>query len=309
MPRATFLMTVYNAAPYLQECINSILNQSIGDFELWIIDDGSLDDSAVILENQNDKRIKKFYNSRNLGIADSLNQYLHEIKTEYILRMDADDICLPHRLEKQIAFMDAYPAICLSGGALQYFGKADYTWFPAETNEEIKARLYFNSAIPNPTLIMRSAWLRQYKLFYNKDFREPPMEDYALLIESMQACELGNLKEILVRHREHDQNQSNLFLQQKEESMIRIYKILFDTLGLAASLDELQLHYQLAYNLPDFNKYNISDFINWSNVLIKGSANNTELKKTMRFYLFKLFLHLKTKPLSALQLMLYLFSL
>ncbi len=307
MPRATVLMTVYNAAPYLQECINSVLTQDFNDFDFWIINDGSTDETNSIISSQTDSRIKRFVNEKNLGIAPSLNLYLGLITSEYIIRMDADDICLPHRFEKQISFMDSNPNIGMSGGALQYFGKKNNIWHPATTHPNIAARLLFNCAIPNPTLIIRTQSLKKHHLTYSTAFPAPPMEDYALLIDSLNLFELGNLTEVLVKHREHEQNQSNQYLNQKQKAMIAIYKRLFKHLNINTSDEQLLLHFRLTYNFPDFKNHSISNFLDWSDFLRQNIGDTNELKKVLKHYLIKLLKHLKFKPISALKLVVYLF--
>lgn len=306
MPRATVLMTVYNAAPFLQECIDSVLNQTIIDFEFWIIDDGSTDGSKALLSKQTDSRVKKYFNETNLGIAFSLNQYLHKIQTEYIFRMDADDVCLPTRLQNQIIFMDANPSIGISGCAMQYFGHKNYIWYPALKHHDIVARLLFNCAIPNPSLVIRKSLVVKYQLYYSTAFIKPPMEDYALLIDGIQTFEFGNLGEVLVKHREHNKNQSTQYLSLKESEMIRIYKRLFDSLGIRTSTNELLLHYQLSYNVPDFEKFSIDDFLHWCNYLQSNFTNLEGLKKVIRLYLIKLLKHLIMKPLAIVKLLYYL---
>ena len=114
-PKVTVLMPVYNCEKYLRESIESILNQTFKDFEFLIINDGSSDKSAEIVESYNDNRINFVQNEKNIGLAASLNRGLDIAKGEYIARMDADDISLPERLEKQVRFMETNPQIGICG--------------------------------------------------------------------------------------------------------------------------------------------------------------------------------------------------
>ena len=100
----TVLMTVYNNEPFLKEAIQSILNQTFGNFEFLIIDDASRDRSQEIVQSFTDRRIRFVANEKNLGQSTSLNLGLKMAKGYYIARMDADDISLPKRLETQYAF-------------------------------------------------------------------------------------------------------------------------------------------------------------------------------------------------------------
>ena len=100
------VMSVYNSDKYLDDAINSILNQSYKEFEFLIIDDGSSDNSEAIIKKYaaNDRRIVLIKNEKNLGLASSLNKGIHLAKGKYIARQDADDLSAPDRLEKQVEF-------------------------------------------------------------------------------------------------------------------------------------------------------------------------------------------------------------
>src|SRR5437868_2907435 len=108
-------MTVYNSEEYLREAIESILGQTFTDFEFIIIDDGSTDRSADIVNSYSDTRIRFLSNSSNLGLVASLNEGIERARGEYIARMDCDDVSLPERLAKQVTFMDSRPELAASG--------------------------------------------------------------------------------------------------------------------------------------------------------------------------------------------------
>lgn len=102
-------MPVFNAQRFLAEAIESVLNQSFDDFEFLIIDDGSTDRSADIIRSFTDHRIRFIQNEKNLGIMATLNRGIEMASAELIARMDADDICLPTRFERQLAFVNQHP--------------------------------------------------------------------------------------------------------------------------------------------------------------------------------------------------------
>ena len=108
----TVLMPVYNASKFLKEAIDSILNQTFGDFEFLIINDGSTDNSELIIKGYTDNRIKYHYQS-NQGVAVTLNNGLKLATRKYIWRHDADDISLPNKLEEEVRFLEANPEISL----------------------------------------------------------------------------------------------------------------------------------------------------------------------------------------------------
>ena len=115
MPKISVLMPVYNCELYVQEAIDSILNQTFIDFELLIIDDCSTDKTVEIINNYADKRIKLTTKPHNTGLTNSLNYGLSIAQGQYIARMDGDDVSVLDRFEKQVKFLDTNPDIILCG--------------------------------------------------------------------------------------------------------------------------------------------------------------------------------------------------
>lgn len=111
-PLVTVLMPVYNGEKYLAEAIDSVLAQTFNDFELLIINDGSTDGTQPILDSYSDARLK-CYKNENQGVAKSLNFGIKLASGNYIWRHDADDICLPEQLQRQIEFLEAHPNFAL----------------------------------------------------------------------------------------------------------------------------------------------------------------------------------------------------
>ena len=106
MTKISVLTTVYNGRKYLAEAIESVLNQTLINFEFIIIDDASTDNSVEIIQSYNDSRIRFFKNEKNIGQTASLNKGLKLAKGDYIARLDQDDVCLPVRLEEQYKYLE-----------------------------------------------------------------------------------------------------------------------------------------------------------------------------------------------------------
>lgn len=117
MPIVSVIMTVFNGETYLAESIESILAQTLSDFEFLIVDDGSRDRTAEVIRSyqDSDSRIQFFQLERNMGIADARNRGIAEAQGEYITFMDCDDVSLPQRLQKQVAFLQSNPDIDVIG--------------------------------------------------------------------------------------------------------------------------------------------------------------------------------------------------
>ncbi len=130
-PRIAILLPVYNAAPFIADAIHSLLTQTFQNFELHIIDDGSTDNSLQLITQAvaNDPRIQLLHQP-NRGLIATLTSAIDRILgrgVEFIARMDADDLSLPTRLEKQLAALDANPHISLCGTQIQTFSDSPGT--------------------------------------------------------------------------------------------------------------------------------------------------------------------------------------
>ena len=102
MAQLTILMPAFNAALYMVEAVDSLLNQTFEDFELWIIDDGSKDSTRQIIEAFSDIRVKKYYFEQNRGRVLLINEFVKKVTTEFFTVTDADDISHPQRLQLQM---------------------------------------------------------------------------------------------------------------------------------------------------------------------------------------------------------------
>ena len=199
MPKISVLLPVYNCEKFIVETIESVLQQTYTDFELLIIDDCSTDTTIAFIEQFNDSRIQLIKKEKNTGYTDSLNFGVSIANGQYIARMDGDDICLPTRFEKQVAFLDANPKVILCGTAIQIIGTYTILKHPPN-HEEIKVKLCFGNSFYHPTVMGRIDIFQSYP--YNKAFE--PAEDYDLWTRLAFQGELANLEEVLLLYRVHE---------------------------------------------------------------------------------------------------------
>ncbi len=200
------LMPVYNAADYVKEAIESILAQDYTHFELIIIDDGSTDNTAQIVGHykKSDPRITFLHHSKNRGLVTILNEGLNIANGDYIARMDADDISLPNRLSRQVAFMEENPEIGVSSAWLKTFGKKNgIVWKNPTDDREIRAKSFCSNPIWHPLAIMRKSVVGAHHLRYHESYVR--QEDYKMWIDFMKVSQLANIPEILLHYRLHDQ--------------------------------------------------------------------------------------------------------
>lgn len=202
-PFVSLILPVYNGDPYLAEAIDSILNQTWKDFELIIINDGSLDGSAEIIRGYDDPRIR-YYEHKNIGLAATLNRGIELAKGTYIARQDQDDISMPERLAKQLEFLEAKPDYGMVGTwALIREGYVDSARVHSHPidNAILKFDLNFNNPFVHSSMMIRKSVFRLVGGYTTDISRQPP-EDYELWSRIAMYCKVANIPEILVIYRE-----------------------------------------------------------------------------------------------------------
>ncbi|WP_317897486.1 glycosyltransferase [Aurantibacillus circumpalustris] len=200
------LMPVYNASSFLREAIESVLSQTFADFEFIIINDGSTDNSLEVIKIFKDPRIQVIHNEKNLGIIKSRNIGLLTARGKYIANMDADDICLQSRFEKQMMYLNEHPDVAVLATKLVLIDtKGDEIGLWAEDNtcvteEEILRTLPRINCIGQPTIIMRTDVVRE--IMYNKKFTYN--EDWGLWLHILSLHKkIHKLPETLLKYRQH----------------------------------------------------------------------------------------------------------
>ncbi len=160
LPAITVLMPAYNAAPYIAEAIESVLAQTFKLFELLIINDGSTDETAAIIAQFTDPRIRVI-SRENKGLIASLNEGLAAARAPLVARFDADDWCLPNRLEVQFAFLQQHPECVLVASDVVYTDVAGTPVVQLNaggyTDAEIRARFFRACPFFHPTVLFRKA--------------------------------------------------------------------------------------------------------------------------------------------------------
>lgn len=224
MPKISVVMPAYNAEKYIGKSIDSILNQTYGDFEFIIINDGSKDSTKEIILSYSDNRIVYLENEINSGIVVTLNKGLEYATGEYIARMDADDIAVAERLEKQIEFMEKNKDVGVLGTGICIFGEDVHEQVRVFTTnpEQLKAELIFNSCIAHPTVMMRSNILKSNGLSYDLEYAGA--EDYNLWWKIAKISQIATIPDLLVKYRIH----SSQITKKKDEKYYKMMKKLME---------------------------------------------------------------------------------
>ncbi len=223
------ILPVYNSAGTLRECIESVLSQTLRDFELIAVDDGSSDESLQILEefSRRDRRVKVLRRSHR-GIVSALNDGLKEARGEFVARMDADDLMHPSRLEAQLQWMEENPGVSLCGclvevdslegelssGVLRYRDWSN----SLVTHEQMVREIFVESPIVHPTFFGRR------ELFLKlSGYRDVPWaEDYDFILRAyLSGHRFGKVGERLLLWRDRSDRLVRVDERCKRKAMFR----------------------------------------------------------------------------------------
>jgi glycosyltransferase involved in cell wall biosynthesis len=199
MSKLTVLMPVYNGLPYVREAIDSVLRQTLTDFTLLVIDDGSKDGSSDYLDSLTDPRVRVVHQP-NQGLAGALNNGIALCESEYLARMDADDVMLPTRLATQLAFLESRPKVGLVGAQVAplFNGRAGGGVALPLDHQTIDDRLMQGRhAICHSSIMCRTALMREIGGYWPKGVSE----DWDMYLRMSERAQLANVNEVLLHVR------------------------------------------------------------------------------------------------------------
>ncbi len=205
-PVVSVVMPVLNPHPvYFRQAIESILNQTLQDWELVIVEDPSPRSAAEILKDYPDPRIRHFVNPQRTSLVQQLNRALREARAEKVARHDHDDISEPERLEKQVKFMESHPEIAVVGTWLQLINEEGQPLgirrYPCDHDDIVRTMPIYNPIGQPSVMFRKEVALRHGGYQYDKF---PAVEDYDLWCRmAKNGVKFANLPEPLVRYRIH----------------------------------------------------------------------------------------------------------
>lgn len=248
-PKISVLMSVYKEPlEWLHLSIDSILRQTYNEFEFIIVNDNPDREDAISLLHdyaEKDARIKLLFNEINIGLTKSLNKGLTVAKGYYIARMDADDISMSERLEKQIAYMDEHPEVVVLGTMVKRFGNTSW-WKPNEvksfSDEDLKAQMLYGNCIAHPTAMIRKSVLDDNNIRYDEQYRYS--QDYRLWEQLVPYGNFAKLKQALLLYRVSDQQitkkSSSSQNKLSQDISYRCQKRWLDSEGMHYSIDDIK---------------------------------------------------------------------
>lgn len=194
--KVTVGIPVYNAGRFLHDAIHSVLVQTFQNFELIITDDGSTDNSLEIAKSFKDNRVKVISDGLNKGIAFRLNEQISMARGDFFIRMDADDLMFPDRIEKQVSFLENHPDIDAIGSQAivindenEILGLRDFL-IPKSVKEVFRRTIFIH-----PTVAGKIEWFRKFRYF-------TPVEDFDLWIRSFKHSKFYKINEPLLFYRD-----------------------------------------------------------------------------------------------------------
>jgi glycosyltransferase involved in cell wall biosynthesis len=257
MKKLTVILPVYNGEKFLAQSLDSILAQTYNDFFFFVIDDGSTDGSAEIIKQyqQKDSRIV-FFAQQNHGLIETLNFYFSKAETEFIARMDADDISLPERFQAQLDFLNANPKIGILGTGVRYMNEnlsqiIEESLFP-ESHHEILWKMLYTSGFSHPSIMLRKDIFVKAGGYSKKALY---VEDYDFFIRARKYTRFANLQQTLFIYRDNEGSVSHVFSKEQKLNHFNLSKELIQILVPTATDDDVRfLKYNEVKKESDFDK-------------------------------------------------------
>lgn len=198
------LVPARDCAPWIRDALQSLARQTLPPDEILLYDDGSQDETVAIAEGSGIASLRVLRGEGSGGISRALNQMLSRTEARYIVRMDADDVAEPDRIESQMRRLERGD-LAVVGSWARRFGRSDTLHQFAEDDAELKAGLVFASPFCHPSVVLDRQRLRDAsKLVYDPEF--DGAEDHDLWIRLRHEGRYGNLPRVLLRWRLHTQN-------------------------------------------------------------------------------------------------------
>lgn len=227
----TVVIPMYNAARYIRDAIDSILNQTYSDFILLIIDDGSTDESVDIVNAYDDSRIRLVRNEQNKGLIYTLNRAFSLVTTKYLIRQDADDLSDKSRVQKLYSFMERHLEVVICSSWFSYFGAMNRTIEQAIEDADIKIKALSRCPLTHGAAIFRVKQFLENDLAY--DFQFKHAEDYEMLTRACTRVNMYNIPEVLYFYRTHEDQICTRYSNEQlaQDDVIRL-KYLKETLHI-----------------------------------------------------------------------------
>jgi len=236
-PLVTVVMPALDAGAFIGEAARSILEQRGPALELWVVDDGSVDDTVEVVEGLGDPRVRLVRNERHLGLVETLNEAYASVTTPYVARMDSDDVSLPGRLAKQVRFLEEHSEVDVVGAWSDSFERVPdgvegvgeertrWTLRPPTTHAALCWQVLLGVPFAHPTMLARrEALLAMGPL--DPSFRHA--EDFEFWCRATDRLTLANVPEVLLKGRIHPGQVSSRHSEEQHRNTARALRQLLE---------------------------------------------------------------------------------
>ena len=245
MTTISVLMPVRDGERFVGEAVDSVLAQTFADFELIVVDDASTDGTPAVLRTVTDARVSVVRNETPRGIAGSLNRGLDLARGRFVARSDADDVNLPERFARQLAFLGAHPRVALCGTWIRMFSEGWQRDRRMETDPaRMRCALLMYNVLSHPTAMWRREVFERHGLRYDATLRTA--EDYDLWSRASHRVTLGNVPQVLMRYRVHPGQIGRVARAERLAEGERIRGAQLRRLGADLTPAELTFHHALS---------------------------------------------------------------
>lgn len=276
-PAISVIMSVYNGEKYLVEAIESVRRQTFSNWELIVINDCSTDTTSEILADfsKMDERIKVYTNGVNLRLPSSLNKAISLSNGKYIARMDADDICLPDRLEKQYKFMEEHSDVALS--SCRFLTVKNGVYAPGGAggrcdSEAIRAMLLVSNPILHPGVIAKAEVMKEFN--YDPAFTcTEDLELWTRMVAANQKIQI--LPEYLLIYRLHDKQITSTTLEKQRVEVLKIQQKHYASLLKEMDEEMKQFYINGIYFRENIDLHKYLEYAKWlKSVTVKNFDGN-----------------------------------
>lgn len=276
------VMPVYNGAAYLEEAMRGILAQTFTDFTCIVVDDGSTDDTPLLLERftAQDSRVRVVRNTTNMGIAHALNRGIAEADCELIARADADDVLHPDRLRRQYAFMCQHPEVVACGANLCEYDSGR-VWEMPSSDAQIRVQMLFSSPILHPISMFRK---RAFQAVGGYVSAMVPAEDYDLWerLSHLEEARFASLPDVLLRYRLPDATKT-VYLERRARQADAVRLRALQLLGLEPDARQWHAHSLLCGTVESATMRDWFAVLAWAVRLLSANARRGALDQYCLF--------------------------
>ena len=274
-PVVSVIITAYNRERVIADAMRSIFRQTLANFELIIVDDGSTDQTAAVVQSFADPRLRVLRHETNRGIPSARNSGLDAARGQFIAWLDSDDVARPRRLARQCQFLRDNPEVAMIGACAGKMTEQGRPFGPVRrppfSHEQIRVWLLFRSAFQQSSVFGRAAILKRFP--YRPEF--PVCEDIDVFIRLSREHRLQNLSEVLIDRRIHRGQSVQTYAARVRERKKAIQSGLLSEMGVAWTPDDLEQHVTLGSG-SSAQAGHETDFLKWAEAWLERLARANE---------------------------------